>query len=107
MKTFINSALVVETEGFDVAASLEQSGDKDMADWYREETMKYEEQAKAFLSTKERQKFYEFSGRTVDEFSDYEGSFLLPCTDEEKSRLEQLIIDTYNADEEVKLNSVQ
>ena len=107
MKTFINSALVVETEGFDVAASLEQSGDKGMADWFREETMKYEEQAKSFLSTKERQKFYEFSGRTVDEFSDYEGSFLLPYTDEEKARMEQLIIDTYNADEEVKLNSVQ
>ena len=108
MKTFINSALVVETEGFDVAALLEKSGDTGMSDWYRNEIMKYEEQAKAFLASKERQKFYEFSGRSADEFDDYEGSFLRPCTDEEKSRIEQLIIETYNADEEEgRLNSVQ
>ena len=72
----------------------ESENPSESALWLRKKFAENEAKAKAFFATKERKKYYEFSGITPD---DFETSFSYPLTDEEVDRIKELTIEAYKA----------
>ncbi len=62
--------------------------------WFRKKFAENEAKAKAFFATKERKKYYLFSGITPE---DHETSFSYPFTDEEVERVKKLTVEAYKA----------
>lgn len=61
--------------------------------WLRKKMAECEAKAKAYFATKERKRYYVFSGR--QEQLDREVNLLFSLTDEEVARVRQLTVDTY------------
>lgn len=72
----------------------ESENPSETALWVRKKFAENEAIAKAFFATKERKKYYLFSGITPE---DHETSFSYPFTDEEVERVKKLTVQAYKA----------